>query len=94
MERKTTNEENHLPRAVLRDRRVSSRVVRTDPGEKLFTEATAGDGLIELTIPLDYRRQDVKPSYIVLTASASKGGDFFSGSSSSKMWLDDFELVY
>ncbi len=63
-------------------------------GEKLFTEATAGDGLIELTIPLDYRRQDVKPSYIVLTASASKGGDFFSGSSSSKMWLDDFELVY
>ena len=63
-------------------------------GEQVFTEATAGGGMIEFTIPLDYRRTDVLPTYIVLTASASKGGDYFCGGNGSTMWLDDLELVY
>ncbi|MDE6487494.1 MAG: DUF4493 domain-containing protein [Muribaculaceae bacterium] len=63
-------------------------------GEQEYNAATAGDGMIEFTIPLDYRRTDIIPTYIVLTASASKGGDYFTGGNGSAMWLDDLELVY
>ncbi|MCM1449657.1 MAG: DUF4493 domain-containing protein [Clostridiales bacterium] len=62
-------------------------------GEMIFREATAGDGMVEFTVNLDYKRTDVKPSYIVLTASASQGGDFFCGGN-SVMYLDDLELQY
>ncbi len=63
-------------------------------GEKVFTEATAGSGMIEFTIPIDYRRTDVIPTYIMCTASASKGGDYFAGGDGSAMWIDDLQLVY
>lgn len=62
-------------------------------GEHIFTEATAGEGLIEVTIPLDYKRTDVRPSNIILVASASKMGDYFTGGP-SVMYLDDMELIY
>lgn len=63
-------------------------------GELIFNEATAGDGMIEFEIPLVYNRTDVKPSFILCTASASIGGDYFVGGQDSSMWLDDLELVY
>ena len=59
----------------------------------IFDSATSGDGMIEFTINLNYTRTDVKPSYILCTASASIGGDYFVGGKST-MWLDDLELVY
>lgn len=62
-------------------------------GEKVFAEATPGDGMIEVVIPLDYRRTDIRPSNIVLVASASKMGDYFTGGP-SVMYLDDVELIY
>lgn len=62
-------------------------------GEKVFAEATPGDGLIEVVIPLDYKRTDIRPSNIVLVASASKMGDYFTGGP-SVMYLDDVELIY
>lgn len=62
-------------------------------GERIFTEATAGEGLVEIEIPLDYRTNTVRPSYIVLTCSASQYGDYFTGGP-SVMYVDDFELVY
>lgn len=62
-------------------------------GEHVFTEATAGDGLIEVIIPIDYKRTDIRPSNIVLVASASKMGDYFTGGP-SVMYLDDIELIY
>lgn len=62
-------------------------------GEHVFTAATDGSGLVEVTIPLEYRSLDIKPMYIMCTASASKGGDYFTGGP-SKMYLDDLELVY
>jgi hypothetical protein len=34
------------------------------------------------------------PTYIVLVASASRYGDYFTGSSSSVLYIDDLELVY
>lgn len=62
-------------------------------GEHLFTEATPGDGLVEVVIPIDYKRTDVRPSNIVMVASASKMGDYFTGGP-SVMYLDEVELIY
>ena len=63
-------------------------------GEHTFTAATSGNGLIEIEIPLDYRRNDVTPVNIIFTASASKFGDYFEGGDGSTMYLDDIELIY
>lgn len=63
-------------------------------GEKRFTEATPGDGLIEFTIPLDYRADDVLPQRLVITCSASFWGDYYSGGAGSVMYIDDFEFIY
>ena len=57
----------------------------------MFTGAT-GD-MIEVTIPLEYYKTDVKASNIIVTCSASKYGDYFAGGP-SVMYVDDFELVY
>jgi hypothetical protein len=59
-------------------------------GELKFDQT---DGFIKFTIPLEYYRTNVKPSYIVLTCSASWQGDTFIGGKST-MWLDDFKLEY
>lgn len=66
-------------------------------GEKTFTENFAPDGgLAQLEIPFVYndRARTTRPTYLVIVVSASKYGDFFSGSSSSVFYLDDFELIY
>lgn len=63
-------------------------------GEKVFTEATSGEGLIEFEIPLTYFKSDVKAVNIMVTMSASRYGDYFTGGSGSTMWVDDLELVY
>ena len=63
-------------------------------GEIVPDANTPGDGLIPFTIDIDYRAYDRIPTYIVIVASASYYGDFFTGSSSSVLWLDDLELVY
>ena len=48
----------------------------------------------EFTINLEYRDLTRKPKYIIVVASASKYGDYFTGSTGSVMYIDDFELVY
>lgn len=48
----------------------------------------------EFTIDLKYRDLTRKPKYIIVVASASKYGDYFTGSTGSLMYIDDFELVY
>ena len=63
-------------------------------GEKTWEAATEGDGMIEFKIPIDYRNTDTKPTSIILVASSSKYGDYFTGGIGSSMWLDDLELVY
>ena len=62
-------------------------------GEIMFTENTAGEDMVEFTIPIEYR-SDAMPKYISLVASASYLGDYFVGGDGSTMWLDDLELVY
>ncbi len=62
-------------------------------GEKVFEGATAGNDMVPFEITLDYRTEDVKACNIILTISASKGGDYFTGGP-SVMYVDDLELVY
>lgn len=46
------------------------------------------------TIKLKYRDLTRKPKYIIVVASASMYGDFFTGSTDSQMYIDNFELDY
>ena len=55
------------------------------------------DGALEsVEIPFEYndRAKTLRPKYLIIVASASKFGDYFSGSAGSVMYLDDFELIY
>lgn len=45
-------------------------------------------------IILNYKYNNRTPKYIVVVASASKYGDYFTGGEGSKLWLDEMELVY
>lgn len=66
-------------------------------GQVTWDKAFGPDGQLQvLDIPFVYneRAKTQKPLYIVITASASKFGDFYCGSASSVMYLDNFELIY
>lgn len=62
-------------------------------GERIFTEAVGGDTMELITIPINYK-SDTPIANIILVASASKMGDYFTGGAGSTMWIDDIELVY
>lgn len=62
-------------------------------GEHILTGATSGDDMVEILIPIEYVG-DKMPSNVIVVASASKGGDYFVGSTSSVMYIDDVELIY
>lgn len=54
----------------------------------------ATDGWFEYTIPLDYKNYNAYPTHIIISCAASRYGDYFSGCSSSKLWIDAVELIY
>ncbi|WP_294078783.1 DUF4493 domain-containing protein [Proteiniphilum sp. UBA5384] len=53
-----------------------------------------GDAWKEFTIDLKYRDLETKPTHIIVVCSASKYGDYFTGSTKSLMYVDDLALVY
>ncbi len=71
--------------------------------ELILTEET---DWIEFELMLDYRdltddsgsvlmgAHSRIPTHILIVGSSSRYGDYFTGSTSSKMWIDDFELIY
>ena len=62
-----------------------------------YGELTKGEPVSSWTqadIVLDYRYTNRTPKYIVVVASASKYGDYFTGGEGSKLWLDECELIY
>lgn len=66
-------------------------------GQVTWTAPFGGDGSLEaVEVPIEYyeRAKTTAAKYLVIVVSASKFGDYFSGSSSSVMYLDDFELIY
>lgn len=48
----------------------------------------------QFTIDLTYRNLVEKPTHIIIVFSSSKYGDYFTGSTSSLLYLDDLEFVY
>lgn len=70
---------------------------RKDPNMIAFGEMMQGETVNEWTtaeITYDYRSLTRTPRYIIVVASASKYGDYFTGGVGTKMWVDNFELVY
>jgi hypothetical protein len=55
--------------------------------------ASTGEWL-EYTIPLNYRDMERMPTHIIVSCAASRFGDYFTGCSSSKLWIDAVELIY
>lgn len=49
---------------------------------------------VEYYIPLDYRKLNEFPTHIIISCSAAQYGDYFTGCSSSKLWIDKMELIY
>lgn len=52
------------------------------------------DSYVPFEVKLDYTSTSRKPKYLLITASASKYGDYFTGGAGATMWLDDLELLY
>ncbi|WP_160034703.1 PCMD domain-containing protein [Parabacteroides chinchillae] len=48
----------------------------------------------QFRIDLEYRDKYRQPTYILVVASASKYGDYFTGSTSSVLLIDEFELLF
>lgn len=61
-------------------------------GESKVSAST--DQWIEYTIPLNYHDLDRHPTHIIISCAASQYGDYFTGYSSSKLWIDAVELIY
>lgn len=47
-----------------------------------------------IEIPLEYNDIERRPTHIIVSCAASMLGDYFTGSSSSILWLDDMKLEY
>ncbi len=61
-------------------------------GELILSDSV--DEWMEFTIELNYYSLDVTPTHIIIVCSASRYGDYFTGSSQSLMLLDDLELIW
>lgn len=70
---------------------------RSDPHVIAFAELLQGETVenwTQIDLPLQYRYTNRQPKYILIVASSSKFGDFFTGGDASKLWIDNFELIY
>ncbi len=61
-------------------------------GELIFAESV--DEWTQIDIPINYSTTSVVPTHIMVVASSSRYGDYFTGSTQSEMFIDDFELLY
>ncbi|MBD5225241.1 MAG: hypothetical protein HDS68_04650 [Bacteroidales bacterium] len=82
--------------------------IRTNPANRNLFEPTAGyvvaygkfqsgqtiPEYIPFEFDLEYMSTSRVPKYILITASASKYGDFFTGGNGSVLCIDDLELLY
>lgn len=48
----------------------------------------------EIDLKLNYRSMERTPKYMVIVATSSKYGDYFTGGEGSTLWIDDFVLEY
>lgn len=59
-----------------------------------ITQNTSDSDWKSFNIPLVYRSLTIKPQYVLVVCSSSKWGDYFYGSDSSNLKLDDFSFEY
>lgn len=60
-----------------------------------LSKNTSSNGQWEaFNIPLIYHDADATPAYMLIVCSSSKYGDYFHGSDTSVLYLDDFEFEY
>lgn len=55
---------------------------------------TSMDSYEEFEIEINYRTTSLAPTYIMITCASSKYGDYFTGSSSSVLYVDQLSLDY
>ncbi len=70
---------------------------KNDPHIIAYAEMFSGKSISEytpFTLELEYRDTNRIPTYIVVVASASKYGDYFTGGDGSVLFIDDFSLEY
>lgn len=70
---------------------------KNDPKIIAYAELIKGENVNsyeQVDLTLDYRALNRTPKYIAVIATASKYGDYFTGGEGSKLWLDNFELIY
>ncbi len=48
----------------------------------------------QVELDLVYSDLETIPTHIIISCAASKYGDYFAGCRTSKMWIDNFELIY
>lgn len=78
-----------------------------DERSTLFTPESAGiigcgnfvtnksvDKWTELRIPLEYRSLERKPTHIIIICAVNYRGDYMTGCSTAKLWLDNMRLEY
>ena len=68
-----------------------------DPHLIAFGNMTKGENVNDWTtetITLNYRLKNRQPQYIIVVASSSKFGDYFTGGEESLLQLDNIELLY
>ena len=59
-----------------------------------FETGEATEGYEEFAIDLEYRDMTRTPKYVVISACASRLGDYFTGAVGSVLYVDEFEFVY
>ena len=63
-----------------------------------ITESTTGESFVELVIPFNWYDTAAKPTEgnysIVISCAASSLGDYLTGCSTNKLWVDNFKFVY
>ena len=68
-----------------------------DPNIIAYAQMTKGEDVTDWThetLTLNYRYTDRQPKWVVVVASASKFGDFFTGGETSLLNVDNFRLIY
>lgn len=68
-----------------------------DPGVIAYGQFQSGETIpdyIDVEIPLDYKATDRRPKYLLVTASASKYGDYFTGGRGATLYIESYELLY
>ena len=68
----------------------------TDPhviGRAVIELKKATNGYVYFEVPIEYR-DDRTPTYVDITATPSRYGEFFTGGSGSTLYVDEFEFKY